>query len=637
MYTLEQVRKAFPDGRSENGGWLTHCPIPSHGQGHGDRNPSLIITPGNKLVVKCRANCDQAEVFKTVIARLPNGRSAAQTTSSPEQHKPSGFEYTLAQLEKTEANLPAAEAFLASRGITLETARRLRFGFDTIGGKGYIVMPTFVSGDLAAVKLRAIGPTSRDKKWMKWSRDDKTFWLFNRDTVAAAGLFEDVWITESELDAAMLESMGKRAVSVDSSNHRLTDDDIALLKASACSLVFAPDADAPGVKCALRLAEDLGLENAISVKPKTKDLGDLYKSESASFAAKLDELRENVSPLWRASFRSGDELDTGEVRQLITNILPEGNTFTGACSGVGKTWWQLSMAKALTTGRPFLGVHAVPERQKVLYLIPEAGDRPFRKRLLTMGIPMDGSVFLCRTLKDGLLKLDDPSLAQAIRDWKPVIFLDTAIRFAGFKDENSAAENAGGLASSIFELQRLGAISVVSAHHSPKSTANVNKHNKYESEMSLENMLRGSGDIGAMCDTVWALRHDDGGKDAPEDYLEDSKNVLTRIYVANVKPRDFQPADPFVIQGRPHIDERGDFVVITQAPSLGDNREMGKKAAKLVASNPNLSKAKLAAHLGVDKRTLQEILAPEGWQWDAKSATSGSWKRIADDQQERFL
>ena len=65
--------------------------------------------------------------------------------------------------------------------------------------------------------------------------------------------------------------------------------------------------------------------------------------------------------------------------------------------------------------------------------------------------------------------------------------------------------------------------------------------------MRLENVLRGSGDIGAMLATAWGIKQ-----------LDQERNI---IHVENVKSRDFQPCGPFQISGRPSIDERGDFAL----------------------------------------------------------------------------
>src|SRR5262249_54762345 len=93
-----------------------------------------------------------------------------------------------------------------------------------------------------------------------------------------------------------------------------------------------------------------------------------------------------------------------------------------------------------------------------------------------------------------------------------------------------------------------GARTITGAHHSPKSFGK-------ETYMSRENVLRGSGDIGAMLATCWGLSQIDANS--------------TRIYVQNVKARDFQPCEPFIIQGRPSIDATGYFELPTPSGFAG--------------------------------------------------------------------
>jgi putative DNA primase/helicase len=54
-------------GRSAGGGsYLVRCPVPSHGNGRGDRNPSLMIKDGEKpgrVLVHCYAGCDSLDVL----------------------------------------------------------------------------------------------------------------------------------------------------------------------------------------------------------------------------------------------------------------------------------------------------------------------------------------------------------------------------------------------------------------------------------------------------------------------------------------------------------------------------------------------------------------------------------------------
>ena len=351
---------------------------------------------------------------------------------------------------------------------------------------------------------------------------------------------------------------------------------------------------------------------------------DVPRNEAAlqKLCAKLPD-----SGYWQDTFHRLDELPEGDIIMLIDKILPEGITFLGAGSGVGKTWVALSMARALTNGTPFMNVFHVPEPRNVIYLVPENGAKAFRRRAAIMGINPER--FWCQTMNDGIpISLHDPILASAIRDLKhPVIFLDTAIRFQTSSDENSATESAQGLAKGIFNLIQLGAIAVVGLHHATKEAA------KSKESLTLETCLRGSGDIGAMCDCVWGLQNDTGGDGEGEPYLKQSQD-LTRLFLRCVKPRDLdpKPAD-FRIQGRSENGESyfvtdGDFHVLATDVISAHQRKV-QEVSDYIKMHEDGSKKEISKECEVSKDAVDDYAKEAGWVCIGASAgKAGKWQRI---------
>jgi len=108
------------------------------------------------------------------------------------------------------------------------------------------------------------------------------------------------------------------------------------------------------------------------------------------------------------------------------------------------------------------------------------------------------------------------------------------------------------------------------SHHSPKSFEKLNY-------VTLENMLRGSGDIGAMLSLAWGFRLLDRGEQ-------------TRVQVENLKPRDCEALPPFQILGRPHIDKGLGFQLSLKPGEcgrleevLGDSKPGRKKSEEKAA------------------------------------------------------
>lgn len=294
-------------------------------------------------------------------------------------------------------------------------------------------------------------------------------------------------------------------------------------------------------------------------------------------------------------FKAPAEMKVKQLEFLVDNILTPGITVWGGPSGHGKSWLALSLAKALVRGEPFLGHFPVKQSRHVIYLVPEVGEGAFSTRLNKMRISdISDERFLCRTLSDGLTTLHDPQLLTAVKQLKPVVFLDTLIRFNPNADENDAAQSAK-LANAVFNLLLCGAAAVVPLHHSIKSLANG------QLEPTLENTLRGSGDIGAMADAVYCV------------LCSDTKNF--RSEVTCVKARDFEMGDSFIVEGRPHINEIGNLALI-KTPEMDieqlDDEDL-RKVCQAIENNPKSSQNKLAKECRVRKSRIVVLASKGGW------------------------
>jgi len=333
---------------------------------------------------------------------------------------------------------------------------------------------------------------------------------------------------------------------------------------------------------------------------------------------KLSDLREQAQRLldsldpsstgndWRALFHSYDEtLNAPSAQFAIDGFLQEeGITLIGGLAGHGKTLCMLAMVRALLEGGKLFHHFEVAKRaDRVVYLIPEAGLGPFSARLKTFHLVdhiRDGRLFYQTLSSPKQLSLTDPQLLEAVKGAD--VFLDTAIRFM-VGDENSAAEQKL-FADNLFALQRAGARTITGAHHSPKNFSTQNS-------MTLENVLRGSGDIGAMLTTCWGLSQIDAAKN--------------RIYIQNVKARDFQACEPFIIQGRPSINETGYFE-LTESPgfagSLGDNKAQAGRP-ETPGKEKKQAHARQLKEQGMSYRDIAEAL-------DVKTTTLHRWLKEAN-------
>jgi len=67
----EQIAKSLGNAKRANGQWVASCPVPSHGKGNGDKNPSLSvhIDDEGKPLFHCHGGCTQESVFQTIRDR----------------------------------------------------------------------------------------------------------------------------------------------------------------------------------------------------------------------------------------------------------------------------------------------------------------------------------------------------------------------------------------------------------------------------------------------------------------------------------------------------------------------------------------------------------------------------------------
>jgi hypothetical protein len=270
--------------------YMGKCPLCEHS--------ALAISPGKKqaVVVNCFkcGTVRQQELAKLALAVAHSDRPV---TGKLPQAKP-GKDHSAAELwrklEQAEARLPhdgQAQSFLAARGISLATAQAHRLGAVTIHDKARVVIP-YLGGTFGEyiwqLRYRQIVVTDKAWKWYceKLKRGYRR--LYNLPLLQnwQADDPQPLVITEAELDALMLTSMGVAASSVDGAGHSLVAKDTALLR-GVRHLVLAFDNDEEGRKCTARFKAQLPHARVLCGY-EAKDLGDLRTAMGhEAFTARL--------------------------------------------------------------------------------------------------------------------------------------------------------------------------------------------------------------------------------------------------------------------------------------------------------------------------------------------------------------
>ena len=336
----------------------------------------------------------------------------------------------------------------------------------------------------------------------------------------------------------------------------------------------------------------------------------------------LEEIQQEIihklpeNPWWN-SFRGVGELQgNGTVKMYIENFLPEGATLICGLPKEGKSFLALSVAKALTSGQPLFGRPGfeVPEIVPVLYLAAESGDGALKLRCEKMGITKDKTRFIARTLSQGLmLGLDDPDVEAVVKALRPVVVLETLIRFNDGKDEDDASENRK-LAQAIFHLIALGARAVLGIHHSRKD---LNK-----AKPTKEAAVRGSGDGLAMVDAVWLVMQDERlyerGRGPNQinvvGWGRDFNPVPMTLALTKKAPKDTAVEKLFAPGIVSLIDATGDLEWIQKGFVFDLGAESVDQAIEqLVIENPSISKKMLAERTKLSEWDVRNALKRLGY------------------------
>jgi len=233
---------------------------------------------------------------------------------------------------------------------------------------------------------------------------------------------------------------------------------------------------------------------------------------------------------WRELFHTKDDvLNCPPPTFLIENFLAcQAICAIAAPVGQRKSIIALNVARSLCTGEPLFGFLPVVTRpSRVLYLCPEMGLISLSDRVRKIGVGNClGDTLFLRSMNLGgldLLDLPDEALEGS------VLIVDTAIRFM-HGDENSAKDMKA-FSDVLFDIQRRqgpkGAVIIL--YHSPKTTKDV-------FELTLENCLRGSGELGAAVTDAHGTRMQN-----PEDRWN-SEN-----FISHVKCRDYEGVEDFAV------------------------------------------------------------------------------------------
>jgi hypothetical protein len=333
---------------------------------------------------------------------------------------------------------------------------------------------------------------------------------------------------------------------------------------------------------------------------------------------------------WMNEFRGVDELQgNGTVKMFIEEFLPEGTTLICGLPKEGKSVLALSVAKALTSGKPLFGNprFSVPEIVPVLYLAAESGDGALKLRCEKFGITKDKTKFIARTLTQGpMFGLDDLNIEQLVRAMRPVVILETLIRFNEGTDEDDATESRK-LAQAIFRLIAFGAKAVIGIHHSRKD---LNKP-----KPTKEAAVRGSGDGLAMVDAVWLVMQDERlfqqGKGPNEidvvGWGRDFNPRPMRLALTKRAPKDLPATVITFAPGISSCVDAGDLEWVDRQRVETQRQDLAEIIEQLITEDPAINLPELAEQTKHSQWEIRKALKRLGYQ-RARGQGNSTWKKV---------
>lgn len=277
-------------------GWLARCPVPSHGQGRGDRRPSLSIADGEggRLLVRCFAGCDPLAVLAELRhrgliegGRDPDWRPAPPLVRDPLPTADAERKRQFARKLWGEA-LPAAgtlvEAYLHSRGIAISPPASLRFapGLRHLSGECWPALVAKVEaadGRFLGVHRTYLAPDGHGKAPVEPQK--MMLGAVAGGAVRLAPAADGLVIAEGiESALAAMQASGRPAwAALSTSGLRSLE-----LPADVRAVTIVPDGDQPGrdaANAAARRWTDEGRAGRIAALPDGKDINDLLKGDAA--------------------------------------------------------------------------------------------------------------------------------------------------------------------------------------------------------------------------------------------------------------------------------------------------------------------------------------------------------------------
>jgi hypothetical protein len=488
--SAQQIATTLGNAKKVGNGYLASCPVPDHGQGNGDKNPSLSVTDGEdgNILFKCHGGCDQHTVFNAIkdMGLLPQLPDRPEYLSNVRPIMPAipVLEHEWFYSDENEMPLFVKQRFKTfdAKGKTYKTLRIMADGSRV--GK---------LGDCRIVPYR----------------------LFELQQAVTNG--KVVYIAEGEKAVDALCSLGVTATTSHAGAGGWNPDLNQYF--SGANVVVLPDNDVAGWGYATKIVESL-LPVVKSIR--VLDLPHLsHKEDAFEWVNKYAQDRSTLAQIAKACpivestdqvktpqrlietppdpflthnnepkedqpnsrkkllVESWDSIKDEPVEWLVESIIPK-KAFVAlyAPPASWKSFISLDLAEAIATGRDWMGCR-IPQKGAVLIIAGE-GHGGLGARVKACKIqnnsPDGANLYIIRAQLNLRSSPEDfAELLNAINELiaeidEPLelIILDTLMRMSGGGFNENSSEDMGGFITQAGKLQEIFECALMVIHHSGK-------------------------------------------------------------------------------------------------------------------------------------------------------------------------
>ena len=646
--SAQELATALGHPKKTGNGYLASCPVPSHGQGNGDKNPSLHIAmndDGNYLF-KCFSGCDQHTVFQTIrdMGLLPSLPERPEYLSSI---KPLPYIQTPTFQQEWH--------YTDEDGVSLFVKQR----FKTNDAKGKTYKTLRVMPD--NTRVGKLG----DCRIVPYKLPDL-------QQATAAGRV--VYVTEGEKAADALGSLGVVATTSHAGSGNWSPELNQYF--AGANVVLVPDNDQVGWNYVHRVVEallpaaksirvlDLGLTEPkadafewvtkyggdrqtlaqlAKACPVVESITDIHTPRRLQETHEASQIDEQQPAKSRFLVESWDSIKDEPVEWLIEDIIPK-KAFVAlyAPPASYKSFIALDMAEAIATGRDWMG-KAVKQSGVVLYIAGE-GHGGLGARIKACKIKNDSPdgapLYVIRAqinLRSSQEDFDNlisaiNDLLETVGEKLQMIVLDTLMRMSGGGFNENSSEDMGGFITQAGKLQAFYDCALLVIHHSGKDvTKGLRGHSSLlgavDTELEINRLdsvintgdpsVRGSG-------TITVTKQKDGSDDIAIGFDVVAIDVSTSAL-------GFESVTSLAVQANTEIVQNTKKNAKNNAGSGGNQRLEMDSLMKVIKAKASYREVDGTTRYGVSLEDWKgEFWSMKGCTEDDKAAFQKAWTRARE-------